>query len=60
MTPYFDCKLQRWGYMDHHGNPVVEPQFLEALPFREGRAAVLVETDFLFLFYYYPAYYLKY
>ena len=32
MRAYFDCKLQRWGYMDHHGNPVVEPQFLEALP----------------------------
>ena len=45
MRAYFDCKLQRWGYMDHHGNPVVEPQFLEALPFREGRAAVLVETE---------------
>ncbi len=45
MRAYFDVKSKLWGYMDHHGKPVIEPRFLEALPFREGRAAVQVETE---------------
>lgn len=45
MRAYFDVKSKLWGYMDQHGNSVIAPRFLEALPFREGRAAVLVETE---------------
>ncbi len=42
MRAFYDLKLKRWGYMDGNGRQVIAPQFLEALPFREGLAAVLV------------------
>lgn len=36
-------KGDMFGYMDHSGNFVIQPQFLMALPFHEGYARVIIE-----------------
>lgn len=35
----------RWGFIDHSGEFVIEPQFADVNPFSEGLAAVAVELD---------------
>ena len=35
----------KWGYVDQKGHYVVEPQYLDARPFSEGMAAVLIGDE---------------
>lgn len=36
-----------WGYIDKTGNYVIQPQYAEAYPFSEGRAAVNTGNDYM-------------
>ena len=36
----------KWGYIDHQGEFVVEPQFEDAFPFSAGRAMVQTEDGY--------------
>ena len=41
LFPLYDRESERWGYGDiHTGEVVIQPQYLDACPFSEGRAVV--------------------
>ena len=42
--PYPTLKGKKFGYADKDGKFVIKPTFVQAKPFSEGRAAVLVEV----------------
>ena len=42
--PIPTAKGKKFGYKDKDGNFVIKPQFVQAKPFSEGRAAVLVKV----------------